>query len=208
MKRRLGLVLAAAVLLPGCPASVYQLNHLPDSTPLPQPLPISSSTDFTHTPSQYMFPLSVAGFDRVALFRYDTNGLDVSAGYNGGTPECPIRLTIYVAPTPRMSFVGADPAVVRSQEASWLNGAYVHWKQEIARGHPLAQLKSEDERTQDGVPGKKAIYTIGADESRLFVFVVDRKWFLTYRQSFPGACSAQADSSIHDFFARWRGRAG
>jgi len=34
--------------------------------------------------------------------------------------------------------------------------------------------------------GEKAIYTIGADESRLFVFVVDRNWFLTCRQSFPG----------------------
>jgi hypothetical protein len=43
--------------------------------------------------------------------------------------------------------------------------------------------------------GKKAIYTIGADVSRLFVFVVDRNWFPTYRQSFR--VRAQADSSIH-----------
>ncbi len=204
MKNSFFLALASVMLLQGC---VSQINRLPNSGPLPQPLPISSSTDFTHLPSHYTFPLTVAGFNRVSLLQYDTKGLDISAGYNDSEPGCPIAMTIYVSPTPRMSFIGADPEVVRSMESSWLNAAYNHWKQEIMQGHPRAVLQSEDERTQDGMPAKKAVYAIEDSESDLFVFVVDRTWFLTYRQTYPASCSTRARSVIQDFFSKWSGRA-
>jgi hypothetical protein len=107
-----------------------------------------------------------------------------------------------------MSFIGADPAVVRAQESQWLNSAYDRWKKEIVASHPNAQLATEDALVQDGVPGKKAVYAIDSDQSELFVFLEARTWFLTYRSSFPASCSANAHEQLQAFFASWHGRRG
>ncbi len=116
-------------------------------------------------------------------------------------------MTIYVYPAPRMSFIGADPAAVRSLESSWLDVAYNRSKQEITQQHPTAVLERIEEITQDGVPGKKAVYTIDGTESQLLVFVVDRTWFLKYRHTFPAQCAEQARKAIDEFHVHWQGRA-
>jgi len=107
-----------------------------------------------------------------------------------------------------MSFIGADPAIVRSIEKRWLDADYSHWKQEIAYSHPGALLTSEGEASQDGNPGRKAVYSISSSESELFVFVVDQTWFLSYRETYPAACSAQAHAALKSFFSKWPGRIG
>jgi hypothetical protein len=199
------LLILASGVLQGCPASTYQLNQLPSSSPLPQAVPIAASDDYVHTPSRYVFPVAVAHFQRVALMRYDTGGLDVSAGYNGGRPGCPVALTVYLSPAPRMSLVGADPAAVHSLEARWLSSAYEQWKAEIAHEHPQARLVQEDARVQAGVPGKKAVYAIGDDQSELFVFLEGQAWFMSYRMSFPASCSTEAHAELSGFFDGWSG---
>jgi len=202
----LALTVLAFSALAGCP--VTQLNRLPESSRLPQPKPIEAVGDFKHAPSGYAFPAQVAAFQRVAILQYDTAGLDVSAGYNLNLPECLIVLTIYVFPTPRMSFIGASPDVVRSLEDEWLDHAYNAAKHEIVQAHSDAALKTEDSRVQDGVPGKKAVYSIGSSESDLYVFVVHHSWFLEYRATYPSSCSDGARQAIGAFFKSWVGRAG
>jgi hypothetical protein len=206
MKR---ITLAISVLalsgLAGCP--VTQLNRLPESSRLPQLKPIAVAGDFEHAPSGYVFPPQVEVFQRVAVLQYDTAGLDVSAGYNSSLPECPIALTIYVYPTPRMSFVGAAPDVVRSLEDGWLDHGYSAAKREIVEAHTDAVLKSEDATVQDGVPGKKAVYSIGKAESDLYLFVVHHSWFLEYRATYPSGCSDGAHQAMDAFFRSWGGRA-
>jgi hypothetical protein len=206
MMKRHTLTVAAVTLvsLTGCPMT--QVNRLPGSSPLPRPAAISVAGDFRHTPSGYVFPVLVDAFQRVNLFRYDTAGLDVSAGYNSALPGCLIVLTIYVYPTPRMTFIGADPDAVRSLEARWLDGAYNEAKHEIARAHPDAALESEDARMQGGVPGKKAIYSIGDKQSELYLFVIGHAWFLEYRHSYPKECAPQARQAIEAFHKAWGGR--
>ena len=203
-------VLALAILVPGflqgCPAPLYQVSRLPESSPLPQPAPIAADAAYVHAPSRYVFPVAVAGFRRVALTRYDTSGLDVSAGYNAGSSDCPVRLTLYVAPAPRMSFVGANPSVVHALETRWLDSSYQRWKNEIAGAHPQASLVQEDARDLDGAPGRSAVYAIDADQSELSVRLVDQTWFVTYRGSFPATCAAQARALKDAFFAGWQGR--
>jgi len=196
------LMLAA---LAGCP--VTQLNRLPASSPLAQAKPIAATGDFTHAPSGYVFPAQMDAFQRVAILQYDTAGLDVSAGYDDSLPACPITLTIYIYPTPRMSFIGADADVVRSIETGWLDHAYESAKREIAQRHSDAVLKSEDAKTQGGVPGKKAVYSIGAAESELSVFVVHNAWFLKYRTTYPSHCAEGAREAIGAFYKAWVGRA-
>lgn len=75
-----------------------------------------------------------------------------------------------------MTFIGADPALVRSTEAQRLADGYHEAKLEIARAHTDATLDSEDSKTQNGVPGKKAVYSIGNTQSELFLFVVEHSW--------------------------------
>jgi len=206
MKRfTLAFATLAMSALAGCP--VTQLNRLPESSPLPHPKPIPVLGDFRHAPSGYIFPAQVEAFQRVTILQYDTAGLDVSAGYNASLPECPIVLTIYVFPTPRMSFIGADPDVVRSLESGWLDHAYNAAKREILQAHADAVLKGEDARVQDGGPGKKAVYAIGNTESDLYVFVVHHSWFLEYRATYSGSCSERAHQVIDAFYKAWGGRA-
>jgi hypothetical protein len=186
---RMKLIFTAAIALglQGCP--VYQLNTLPDSKPLPQPRAIAGTTDFRHAPSGMTFPVSIPGYTRVALVQYDTGGLDISAGYHGLSPGCPIEMTEYVWPAPRMSFIGADPSVVRAVEKGWTDAAYQRWQREIMQGHPDAVLRSEEEVTKDTVPGRRAVYSIGAGESELLVFVVGNAWVLSYRTTYPPQCA-------------------
>ena len=200
-------VVAVATLagLAGCP--VTQINRLPSSSPLAQATSIPAVGDFKHGPSGFSFPDRVGVFQRVDLLRYDSAGLDVSAGYNDELPNCLVALTTYVFPTPRMTFIGATPEVVRSTEAGWLEGAYREAKRQIAQAHADATLDSEDAETQDGVLGKKAIYSFGAEQSELSVFVVRHSWFLQYRATYPGQCAAQARQALDAFHAAWTDRA-
>lgn len=198
-------VAVALAGLAGCP--VTQLNRSPQSSPLARPASVAVVGDFKHAPSGYVFPVRVAEFQRVAVVQYDTAGLDVSAGYNDALPGCAVVLTIYVYPTPRMTFIGADPAAVRSLEAGWLNRAYGEAKGEIVHVHPDAMLESEGSATQGGIPGEKATYLIGDARSELFMFVVEHAWFLEYRASYPKQCTTQAHQALGAFGAAWRGRA-
>jgi hypothetical protein len=191
--------------LSGCP--VTQVNRVPESSPLAHPTAITPVGDFKHNPSGYLFPTQVGAFQRAGLLQYDTGGLDMSAGYNDALPGCLVALTIYIYPTPRMTFIGADPDVVRSLEGRWLAGAYTGAKAEIVRAHPDAVLASEDATTQDGIPGKKAVYSIGKAESELDVFVVQHSWFLKFRATYPSQCSTQARDAIGTFHAAWTGHA-
>jgi hypothetical protein len=187
--------------LSGCP--VTQVNRIPESSPLPRATEITAAGDFSHKPSGYVFPIQVGAFQRVDLLQYDTGGLDVSAGYNDALPGCLVALTSYVYPTPRMQFIGADPNVVRSIEERWLEGGYTRAKEEITGAHPEAVLESEGARKRDGVPGKKALYSIGKAESELEVFVVQHSWFLKFRATYPSQCATQAREAMDAFHTAW-----
>jgi hypothetical protein len=134
--------------------------------------------------------MSIPGYTRVTLVQYDAAGLDISAGYHGTSPACPIEMTEYVWPAPRMSFIGADPSLVRSVEKGWVDGAYEHWQREIVQGHPDAILRSEEQVTKDSVPGKRAVYSIGSNESELQVFIVGNAWVRSYRATYPPQCAS------------------
>lgn len=196
---------AVSVLLglAGCP--VTQVNRMGPSAPLQHAVPIAEPGDWRHEPSGFFFPARVEAFQRVALLRYDTGSLDISGGYNDALPGCLVVLTIYVYPTPHMTFIGANPDVVRSMEEQWLESGYEGSKREIMHAHVDAILESEDSKTQDGMAGKKAVYAIGSAQSELFIFVVEHAWYLKYRASYPKECAAPARQALGAFFAAWKG---
>jgi hypothetical protein len=190
-------LLAVVLATSGCTA--YQLNHLPDSSSVAGPVPISASGAFLHQPSEFMFPERILDFQRISLLRYDSQGLNVSGGYNEGSAACLIRRTIYVYPAPRMQFIGASPDVVRSLETQWLNNAYGQSKAEITSSHPSAELLVESPITDRSSPGIRGTFVIATDLSDVEIYLVKQTWFVKYRHTYPRACETEAKSALARF---------
>ena len=125
--------------LTACPFTVNQLNRLPASQPLAQPVLFNRPGPLLHEASGFEFPDWYDNFQRVTAYRYDTGGLDVGIGYNDRRPDCLIAATFYVYPTPRMSFVGASADPVASMERGWLNNEFARAKAGIEHHHPAMQ---------------------------------------------------------------------
>lgn len=198
MNRTAGMILlGSSLLLAACPHN--QVNRLPDTSRLDRPEPIKVSGTYVHQPSGWAFPTAVNDFQRVTLVRFDTKGLNVAGGYNRFVRSCPIVVTLYVYPSPRMHLVGADPAVVKSLESEWLKRGYAQAVAEIRHVHKNAVPVSERPIEGRAWPGKRGTFNMGKTRSELWLFIVDRTWFVKYRYSYPAACAAKARAELEKF---------
>jgi hypothetical protein len=194
---RSALVLVSVVLV-AC--GVYQVNTLPPSQVLDEPMSIQRPGPLVQPLSGLEFAESYGGFARVSAVRYDTEGLNLAIGYNDARPDCPIVLTFYIYPAPRMSFIGAAPSVVVAMQRSWLDAEYAQCKAEIAARH--AGLESPvDASTTTQISGeqlKGALFTYRERQvrSELRLFVWKLRWFVKYRITYPLACQELAGSRL------------
>lgn len=200
-------VLTLALALPfGASCATTQINRLPETHPLSQPREIAAEGTYDHVPSHYRFPPQVNAFTRVGITQFDSAALDVSVGYNSSPMlACPVAMTIYLAPTPRMSFVGAAPEVVASLEADWLEHEFRRVQKEIMHAHPAATLEGEHPADGGPGPGREAVYTFEDKRSELRLFVVGHAWFLKYRITYPAYCADGAANEVAAFVAEWKG---
>lgn len=192
--------------LGGCPLSVYELNRLPASQPLPEPVLFNHPGPLLHEPSGFEFPEAYGSFQRVTAYRYDTAGLDVGIGYNRAEPSCLIVTTFFVYPTPRMSFIGASPDAVSSVELGWLEHEYARAQAEIKQYHPRMQSGVEAVATMPAhgslLQGRSMVFKEDGTISELRLFVYDHKWFLKYRLTYPETCESEARKSIEEIASR------
>jgi hypothetical protein len=192
--------------LSGCPLSVYDVNRLPPSQPLGEPVLFNAPGPLRHDPSGLTFPESYGQFQRVTAYRYDTAGLDVSVGYNDREADCLIVATFHVYPTPRMTFIGASPATVNSIEGGWLQREYLRSKADLQQHHPRMETQSESGATTPArgtvLGGISLVFKDDTDISEIRLFVYDHKWFLKYRLSYPESCRAQAQDRIRELVER------
>jgi len=199
MTRSTGILLLA-FLLTGCPFTVNQLNRLPGSQPLEGPVLINRPGPLPHEASGFEFPEWYDGFQRVTAYQYDTAGLDVSIGYNDRRPDCLIVATVYVYPTPRMSFVGASPDAVASMERRWLDSGFAQAKAEIERHHPTMHSvtigPTETPTGASSLQGSMLTYREDDQISELRLFVYDHQWFLKYRFTYPETCQKDATARL------------
>ncbi|MGI8738704.1 MAG: hypothetical protein ACR2KU_03355, partial [Gammaproteobacteria bacterium] len=184
-------------LLAACP--IYHVNTLPQSSQLDQPTEISVDGVFVHKPSGFVFPERVNTFERLDVARFDSAGLDVGINYNRTVSACPIAATIYVYPTPRMQFIGADPEVAASIESDWLANGYAAAEIDVERTHPGIRNVSEDPIGNSKWPGRRGIFKFGDLTPELLLFVVDRAWYLKYRHTYPTACRREAENLLKKF---------
>ena len=77
---RLVVLVIIAFGLTACPFTVNQLNRLPVTQPLAQPVLFNRPSPLLHEASGFEFPNWYDNFQRVTAYRYDTGGLDVGIG--------------------------------------------------------------------------------------------------------------------------------
>ena len=140
------------------------------------------------------------------LVQYDKEGLNVSAGYNDSLPECLIALTIYVYPTPHMTFIGASPNVVRSLERDGSKVVTPQRNKRLPGLTPARSLRVRMQKRRMECPGRKLSMQL-ARTNRNCTFLSSGTPGLKYRATYPRHCAGQAQTAMHSFFSTWVGRA-
>ncbi len=154
---------------------------------------------YVHTPSQFVFPPTVAGFARVNVRQYDRVGNDISVGYNFASQG--FVMTVYVYPMPQRP------------PNNTLDGHFGACKAEVCSQHEGTYLVSEDAcqiscggQSHDG---KHATFLYTDDfagqrqalGSQLFLFTHGR-WFVMYRVSCPVVKQALSKPAIGEFMKK------
>jgi hypothetical protein len=177
---------------------------------LAQPERLATQGGYVHPASQIALPENVGSFKRDTILRYDSNGLDISAGYNLVSASHRVAATIYVYPAPSLISIGSPAEVVAGARAQLTENEFARRKQEIQHVHPGAMLIEQRDtvRTERGqsYPGKLAIFEYEelfagsrmAVRSRLYVFCyVGGKWAVEYRFTYPK--DQDAEGVIQEF---------
>jgi hypothetical protein len=204
--RVLGIVGVAGILLCGCANTQTRSSVIPRK--------IICQGAYVHAGSQIVMPEEVTGYRRVAVLRYDNDGLDISAGYDLVNSSNHVAATVYVYPGPSMIAIGSPLEVVTGTKAELTEQEFAKRKQEIAQAHPGARLMDQGDiqRTEKGqmYTGRFAEFQFDTEfafsqttvRSRLYVFCfVGGKWAVEYRFTYPK--SENADEAIQKFIDNW-----
>lgn len=217
--RLLAALLAAPILcgpaISGC-AQIQRVDPRPPATPAAGPITISATGAYTQAASGMVFPVSVGGFERTAINRYQSDGSDESAAYalhraEGGF----ILATVYVYPSLEVRSTGA-----RNDSSALTRGCRFQFLQahnEVVIATPNAELVARGETTvAQGAAqyvGPHAAYLYAppwarteggeavtlASELHLFCYV-GGGWTVKYRFSYPPDYDAKAEIEVfmHD----------
>ena len=192
---RLIFILGFSIILSGCPGTVNQINRLPDSQSLDRPTPINHPGPLRHEPSGFTFPERYDNFQRVNAYRYDTVGLNEGFGYNDHRPDCLVVTTFYLYPTPKMTFIGARSDTVSSIEQEWLTNevdrseAFI--KDYFAPKPPAVVVPVTTPVKGGTLQGSSLTFQKSGKISEFRFFVLNHKWFLKYRFTYPVSCQAE-----------------
>ncbi|WP_417431835.1 hypothetical protein [Kiloniella sp.] len=169
---------------------------LPENPTSNRPVEIQTSETYLHPESTFRLPATVESFQRVSLTRFDKQGLDVGAGYKLQNDPCNLTVTIYLYPTPSMQLIGTDQDVINSIEASWLEQEYSTVKKQILYGYSGAQVITEQPTVDNGYTGHQGIFQFQNTKSVLKLYVVDHRWFVKHRYSYPSNCANKAEAAL------------
>ena len=186
-------LLLLLITLFGC--QKYQ-TALPENQTSNRPVEIQTSETYLHPESTFRLPATVESFQRVSLTRFDKQGLNVGAGYKLQNDPCNLTVTIYLYPTPRMQLIGADQDVINSIEASWLEQEYSTVKKQILYGYSGAQVITELPTVDNGYTGHQGIFQFQNTKSVLKLYVVDHRWSVKHRYTYPSSCANKAEAAL------------
>lgn len=198
---RIATLLMLTLALSGCPfAGITQLNRIPQSEALSEPVLFNRPGVLQHETTGFEFPEWYDNFHRVTAYRYDTAGLDISVGYNDRRSRCVVVAKFFVYPAPRMTFFGASPSVVASLQERWLRDEFARSRAEIEAAFPSMGTPSVSSSSTliRGSLANGPFFRFSESEnlSELRLFIYDRQWFLKYRFTYPKACQSEATERI------------
>jgi hypothetical protein len=180
--------------------------------PLAQPDVIVPQGDFVHAPSGMKFPQQVGEFERRAVLRKDTHGLDVSARYDLLSMAVSIIATIDAYPSPHLDAAEMPAEMVVLAQDNLSQQEFEVRRREILNAHPGAVVVQEGDTTlpQHNTPfmGRMAVieYEDVFDRQRqllraqlhLFSYAAG-EWSISYRFTYPR--NADASQEIEHFMA-------
>jgi hypothetical protein len=144
-----------------------------------------------HAASGMRFPERVDEFRRIALTRYDKEGLDVSAGYALTNPSGPIIAIINVSPTQSTTQAQSDRDRLCDEEFGRRKAEFVSQRPGATLVDQQAMSWPQGERR---LPARRASYDYAESlrgtrvelSSSLFVFCfVGDRWAVQYRFTSP-----------------------
>jgi len=192
---RVILIVGFAFILSGCPGTVNQINRLPDSQSLDRLIPINQPGPLLHEASGFTFPERYGNFQRIKAYQYDVAGLNKSFSYQDNRANCLLLATLYLYPTPRMTFIGAGPDTVASIEREWLKNEVDQTKgfiEDYFSPNPPAVVSPVTTPVLgDSLKGSSLVFTKDESIQAFWLFIFNRKWFLKYRFTYPVSCQME-----------------
>jgi len=168
------------------------------------------ASTYIHPGTKFEFPEKLDGFTRIEVTKYAADESDVSAGYNATDPDNPIVITVYVFPAPPLIAAPGDgPDAAKTRQ---FDRALTAIKKEIAHEHEDAKIVSEADFTlKEGDRSHKGIkvtyemsYTIAGHvvpTASDMILIVEGKWQIEYRISYPKAFAKTTPALIEKFLA-------
>ena len=171
--------------------------------PLAQPDVIVPQGDFVHAPSGMRFPQQVGEFERRAVQRKDTQGLDMSARYDLLSMSVTIAAAVDVYPLQHLDTAGLPPEMAAVARENLSQQTFDARKREFMGSRPGSVLVQEGDvslpQNDNPFPGKMAVfeYTDVFQKERqtlrahlyLFCFA-GGGWAVQYQFTFPGNADA------------------
>jgi hypothetical protein len=189
----------------GCTPVRYS-HTLPPTQPLPQPLSIQHPGTVLHEASGYRFPERVAGFERVGATVFDVQHQQIAIGYDRETPGCRTTATVFLDPAPLFVLATPSEAALGAMKRLILDRAYDARKATVRQVHPaIAGLVEDSAATTPAggtvLRGRSLTFQEGHDTSEMHVFLLSTEWILTYRFTYPRACTDQAAGQLNELRA-------
>ncbi|MDB6018895.1 MAG: hypothetical protein JWR19_3384 [Pedosphaera sp.] len=177
----------------------------------------NSKIVYVHSYSKFSFPKQIEQFRFDHQVNYDSEGKDISVGYNSSTP---IAATVYIYPAAKnFSLLPAPP--LNQVTESLIAREFELRKSEISKSHPDARLISEHSfgivQDDNHFNGKKATfsmqYKFGSfptdSQSELYIFLIEPgtmfltndRQYVEYRITYPAALKDQSQREINSFLS-------
>ena len=162
--------------------------------------PVADQQPLIHAATGFRFPARIGTFQREsAMRRYDSEGRDVSVGYNSN-PHAPdfVAMTVYVYPAPPVpAGTGADAS---------LDEEFRRVEREVMTKDRFAHMLYEQAVTVDPAlpsPAKRAVFAVspaswGPSFSEALLFRAGN-WFVLYRASYQQSCAVPCADRTKQF---------
>lgn len=171
---------------------------------------VAAEGPYVHGPARAVFPVQIGEFRRATLYRYDLEGMNVSASYNLATPAGRLLITVYIYPA--AAAAAEERARLCDEEFGTVNTAIASQHDNAAPIEQGAALPAEGVKRS---LGHRSVYRFASpfddrvqqirSEAHLYCYV-GGDWMVKYRVSAPAAVETRGPVETFIRDGPWPGR--